>query len=140
MQPTEFIRSEASDPYAYKTKLGWCIVRPIGQKTCCKEKTTCNRIGVKEINSINLVNHHFQVKTQRKDIGIEELFQKMYNQDFCQDKLVTLDQSIKQSGDSIISWKIMNRTTRMLSGHYELPLPIKNDETSLPNNRYQALQ
>ena len=47
----------------------------------------------------------------------------MYHQDFCEDKLVTLEQSIKQRGDSIISWEgkkflnIMNRTTRMVSGH-----------------------
>ena len=70
----------------------------------------------------------------------------MYNQDFCEDKLVTLDQSTKQSCDSVISWEDMkflnltNRTRRMVSGHYELPLPFKNDETTLPNNRYQALQ
>ena len=34
----------------------------------------------------------------------------------------------------------MNRTTRTVSGHYELPLPSKNDDATLPNNRYQALQ
>ena len=27
----------------------------------------------------------------------------------------------------------------MVSGHYELPLPFKNDDTTLPSNRYQAL-
>ena len=70
----------------------------------------------------------------------------MYNQNFCEDKLVTLDQSVKQSCDSIISWEnkkflnLMNRTTIMVSGHYELPLPFKNNDTTLLNNRYQALQ
>ena len=107
---------------------------------------TCNRIAVKEINSSNLANHHFQIKTEVKDVGIEEMFKKMYNQDFCEDKLVTLGQSVKQSCDSIISWEdkrflnLMNRATRMVFGHYELPLPFKNDDTTLPNNRYQALQ
>ena len=28
LEPTEFIRNETGDPYAYKTKLGWCIVGP----------------------------------------------------------------------------------------------------------------
>ena len=57
-----------------------------------------------------------------KDIDIEEMFKKMYNLDFCEDRLVTLDQSIKQSGDSIISWEgktflnLMNRTMRMVFG------------------------
>ena len=146
MEPTEFIRSEAGGPYAYKTKLGWCIVGPIAQGNSGKETMTCNRIAVKDINSSNLANHHFQIKTEVKDVGIEEMFKKMYNQDFCEDKLVTLGQSVKQSCDSIISWEdkrflnLMNRTTRMVSGHYELPLPFKNDDTTLPNNRYQALQ
>ena len=70
----------------------------------------------------------------------------MYNQNFCEDKLVTLDQSVKQSCDSIISWEnekflnLINRTTIMVSGHCELPLPFKNNDTTLLNNRYQALQ
>ena len=32
----------------------------------------------------------------------------------------------------------MNKTTRMVSGHYEFPLPFNNDETTLPNNRYKG--
>ena len=137
--------SKAGGPYAYKTKLGVRIVGPIGQGVSGKETITCNRLAVKEINS-NLENHHFQIKTEVKDVGIEELFNKMYKQDFCEDKLVTLDQSIKQCRDSIISCEakkfliLMNRTARMVSGHYKFPLPFKNDDTALPNNRYQALQ
>ena len=74
------------------------------------------------------------------------MFKKMYNQDFCEDKLVTLDQSVEQSCDSIMSWddkkflNLMKRTIRMVSRHFELPLPFKNDDATLPNNRYQALQ
>ena len=119
---------------------------PIAQGNNGKETMTCKRIAIKEINSSNLANHHFQIKAEVKDVGIEEMFKKMYNQDFCEDKLVTLGQSVKQSCDSIISWEdkkflnLMSRTTRMVSGHYELPVPFKNDDTTLPNNRYQALQ
>ena len=97
MEPTEFVRSEAGDPCAYKMKLGGCIAGPIGQGNSGKETMTCNRIAVKEINSSNLPNHHFQIKTEVKDVGIEEMFKKMYNQDFCEDKLVTLDQSIDEA-------------------------------------------
>ena len=144
--PTEFIRSEADGPYAYKTKLGWCIVGPIAQGNSGKETMTCNRIAVKEISSSNLANHHFQIKTEVQDIGIEEMFKKIYIQDFCEDKLAALGQSVKQSCDSIIFWEdkkflsLINRTTRMVSGHYELPLPFKNDDTTLPNSRYKTLQ
>ena len=30
LEPMEFIRSEAGGPYAYKMKLFWCVVGPIG--------------------------------------------------------------------------------------------------------------
>ena len=30
MEPTVLIRSETGDPYVYRTKLVWCITRPIG--------------------------------------------------------------------------------------------------------------
>ena len=32
LEPPQFINSEAGRPYAYKTKLGWCIVGSIGQR------------------------------------------------------------------------------------------------------------
>ena len=70
LEPTELIGSEAGGPYAYKEKLAWCIVAPIGQGNSGKETTTCNRIAVNEINSSNLANHHFQIKTEVKDVGI----------------------------------------------------------------------
>ena len=50
LEPTEFIGSEAGGPYAYKTKLGWCIVGPVGERNSGKETMTCNRITVREIN------------------------------------------------------------------------------------------
>ena len=37
LQPTKFIRNEASSPYAYKTKLGWCIVGTICQSKSDKK-------------------------------------------------------------------------------------------------------
>ena len=76
-------------------KLGWCIVGPIGQGNSGKETMKFNRIAVKEINSSNLANHHFQIKTEIKDVSIEEMFKKMYNQHFCENRLVTLDQGVK---------------------------------------------
>ena len=57
-----------------------------------------------------------------------------------------MDQRIKESGDSVICREdkkflnLVDRTTRMVFGHYEMPLPFKNDETTLPNNKYQTPQ
>ena len=70
LEPTEFIRNEAGDPYTYKMKLGWCIVGPICQSKSGKEMMTCNRIIVKEIHSKNLANHHFQIKMELKMLAL----------------------------------------------------------------------
>ena len=56
------IGSKAGGPYAYKTKLDWCIVGPIGERNSGKETMTSKRIAVKEINSSNLANHIFRSK------------------------------------------------------------------------------
>ena len=47
LEPTELIGSEAGGPYAYKTKLGWCVLGPIGQGNSGKETMTCKKIAVK---------------------------------------------------------------------------------------------
>ena len=44
--------------YAYKTKLGWCIVGPI-VSTKNKEALSCNRIAVKDAITGKLLSHHF---------------------------------------------------------------------------------
>ena len=82
LEPTELIRSEAGGRYVYKTKLGWCIVRPICQGNNGKETMTSNKIAVIEIHSNNLANHHFQIKTKVQDVGIEEMFKKCITRTF----------------------------------------------------------
>lgn len=78
-----------------------------------------------------------------KDVDIEELHKKMYNLDFCDDKLLTLNQVMNQNCDASVSWEnkkylnLMNKT-RMVSDHYEFPLPFKNDDTTLPKKQMSS--
>ena len=43
LEPTKIIHSEGGGPYAYKTRLGWCVVGPIN---CIGITTSCNRVAV----------------------------------------------------------------------------------------------
>ena len=135
-KPTEFLRNEADDPYYYKATLSWCIVGPMGQRNSGKEIMTCDRMAVKEIHSNNLANHHFQIKMELENVGREEMFRKMFHQDFCEDKLVIPDQSIKQNWDASIfredkKFQNLMKKTRMVSAHYELPLPLPSKMMTL---------
>ena len=48
LEPVEIIASQDGGPYAYKTKLGWCIVGPIVSNKN-GEASRCNRIAVKDV-------------------------------------------------------------------------------------------
>ena len=49
-EPIGIIPSKNDEPYAFKTKLDWCIVYPVNG-TSRKEKC-CNRIGVRQADEI----------------------------------------------------------------------------------------
>ena len=77
LEPTQIIRSEVAGPYKFKTKLGWCILGPIGQKND-DSFLKCNKIAAKEAISDNVASHHFEFQ----DVGKEDMSKKMYNHKF----------------------------------------------------------
>ena len=83
MQPleaTQIFNSEAGGLYACKTKFGWCIGGPTGQEND-NRSLKCSKIAVKEVFSDNVLNHHFEFENEIKDVGIEHIFKKIYNQE-----------------------------------------------------------
>ena len=101
LKPTQIINSGAGGPYAYKTKLGWCIVGPIGQKNDDRF-LKYNKIAVKEVISNNVTSHHFEIQNKIKDVDIEDMFKRMYNQEFNEG----ISPPSRSQGDEIsISWE-----------------------------------
>ena len=49
LEPLEILKSRNEDPYAFKTRLGWCIVGPVNQNN--KNAVPCNRITVKQADT-----------------------------------------------------------------------------------------
>ena len=141
VEPTQIIKSEAGGPYTYKTKLGWCIVGPIGQKND-NRSLKCNKIAVKEVISNNVASHHFEIQNKIKDVGTEDMFQRMHSQEFNEG---LFPPSRSQGGEISISSEdkrflsLMDESAKRIGDHYELPLSFRNDP-KVPNNRYQALQ
>ena len=71
LYPLEVIPSEQGGPYAFKTLLGWYIVGTIGVTTF-DTKMASNQISVQEKVSRNVASHYFAMKTEVRDIGIEQ--------------------------------------------------------------------
>ena len=75
LEPTQVISSKAGGPYAYKTRLGWCIVGPIND-SAVKNPVKCNRIAVKDVTTSAVASHHFEIEREVKEITLEECFKE----------------------------------------------------------------
>ena len=73
LEPVVIIARKDREVYAYKTKLGWCIV---GDAITGK-----------------LLSHHFvrDPGYKMRDIGVEEMFSKIYENDFCEEVRLLLE-------------------------------------------------
>ena len=84
LEPMEIISSRNGGPYAYRTKLEWCIVGPI---TASRNDVSvkCHRIAVKDVASGKMAPYHFVLDDEPKieDVGIKEMLERMYYSDFC---------------------------------------------------------
>ena len=71
LEPVEMITSQDGGSYAYKTKLGWCIVGPIVSNKN-GDALRCNRTAVKDAITAKLLSHHFvkDLGYKMRDIGV----------------------------------------------------------------------
>ncbi|XP_072050993.1 uncharacterized protein [Amphiura filiformis] len=111
-EPLEVINSVDNGPYAVKTLLGWCV------HGVPKSRTT-KRIFRVKVNSI------------------EEQFQQLYNHEF-PERLI--NDTPQLSGEDVEFLSKVNSTTKLVDGHYEMGLPIRNPDKEFINNINQAEQ
>ena len=105
---------QRKQPYAVRTLLGWTLVGPMGS---CEDTNT----------HVNMIN------TEQE--AIAEQLERMYNSDFNESSL-TGAQAMSQNDRRALS--AMQRTVRLVNGHYQLGLPWRYGTPVLPNNRYLA--
>ena len=83
--------------------------------------------------------HHFQVKTDVRETGIKEILDKMYNKEFAEVSF-TGSKKKEMSQQDMKFMEILDEGTKLKDGHYQIPLPIKQEDVRLPCNKYQAVQ
>ena len=140
LEPVETIASENGGPYAYRSKLGWCIAGPILAKrtTTTKSDHKCNRIAVKKVDDETLSSNFLCVPKEIEDLYITKILQRMYTQDFSESHSGSVSSSISQEDIKFV--KLMEQESRFINGHYVLPLPFRKSEVHFKNNKIQALQ
>ena len=76
----QVLQSRNGGPYAFRTRLGWCVVRPVsGTKN---SSILCNKITVRQADTNQVGKHFFQSKKEVKENDITEMLGKMYKHEF----------------------------------------------------------
>ena len=143
LEPLKVIASNNGGPYAYQTRLGWCIVGPISNMVG-KDSVGCHRIAVQDAISSKIADHQFVVEESMKEISLEEMFQKMHQNDFVEKEVISvnglLENMVEISKDDKAFLKTVEESTTKSGDHYVVPLPFKKENLIMPNNRKQAMQ
>ena len=142
LEPIEVIPSQDGGPYAYRTQLGWCVVGPI-KNGIVGTSTKCNRVAVKDVTTNELSHHHFEVTNKVEEDKIHEMLEKMYNSAFTEPSLKksqTMLDMEEVSAEDITFLEVMNEGVTKVGKHYQLPLPFRQPEVCMPNNRFVAVK
>ena len=80
-----------------------------------------------------------------KDNSIENLLQKLYENDFVetqlersQNKMAIYYDNLSKNDRSFLD--LTNEKAKLVDGHYVLPLPFKDANIALPSNRFAAVK
>lgn len=136
LEPVKVIKSQDGGPYGLKTKLGWCIVGPVSADY--SNTVYCNRIAVSNIEGTS--QHHFEIKNRVKENDIQDMFLKLYNNEF-NESVYDNDNNKKDSNlsqNEKMFMQIVESNTNLVDGQYVIPLPFKHNKVILPDNRFQA--
>ena len=81
LEPQEVISSQGDSPYAFKMKLGSCVVGPISDGRYQK-RLYCNRIIVEDHATGRIATHYFE------EDGISDLLKKLCPADFMENQIL----------------------------------------------------
>ena len=131
----EILRSKNGRPYAFKTRLGWCVV---GQNRTKRNKVSWNQIPVNQADTKEVGRHFFQVKKEMKENDLPDMPKQMYNHEFTECQHLVNKDLANMSQEDLKFIEILKNGTELVGGHYQVRLPFRKDEINLPNNRSQA--
>ena len=124
LEPLEIMQSRNEGPFAFKTRLGWCIVGPVNQNI--KNTVFCNRISVRQADIKQVGTHFFQVENKVHDNELPDMLKKIYNHDFTESQHMTNEEMVVASQKDKRFLHILEEGAKLVIGHYEVPLPFRS--------------
>lgn len=155
-QPLHVIYGRDNEPWAEEYKFGWTIIGPVcldnqQDSTAC---ATVNRITVQREDSHNLFNVptsnssreeavvSFASKHQSKDVTTPQQIRDMMQLDYSElhhSRTIRGTENTESVEDRRFNDLLATGIHANELGNWEMPLPLKTDNLSLPNNREQCL-
>ena len=80
------------------------------------------------------------MKTDVRETDIKEILDKICNEEFSQVIFTGSKKKREMSHQDMRFMKILNEGTKLKSGHYQITLPLRQEDVRLRCNKYQAVQ
>ena len=137
LKPRSVVPGKSNDPYAIRTILGWGVVGAKGHGNRTDgtgERAECYCTATKEVGNEQSTGLFVPLQSC-KEILAPLSIKRMFEQDFAE----TQDLNLTMSQEDL---KFMNITVGGIhkadNGHYEIPLPLRDESVRLPCNRKLA--
>ena len=126
IEPLEVVSSDVKGPYAMRLRQGWTLSGPLYvENVSSPGNVTCHRITVREAESV-------------KEVISPQAIQQMFELDFNDHKSSPDEYGYSQEDKKFISR--IRENVHLRDGHYVIPLPFRDPQVTMPNNRVQALK
>ena len=134
VRPRDVICGNENDPYAVRSLLGWYINGPVTHES--SKQVHCNRIQILKSSIDDEVKGYIVGERTIKEQLTPQVVSRMFELDFAErENGVALSREDRQFL-RIVEEGIRHRDDM----HYEIPLPFRESNVQLPNNRSQAVQ
>lgn len=139
LAPRDVIHGREDQPFALKSALGWSIVGYNSAATDYEDEIgVSHRIITKQVTPYTMAHSelksevHFASRTQVKEVISPSDIIKVFESDFAE--RTSEEVPISQEDLQFLA-KLKEGIKQKPDGHYEMPLPFKEERPSLPNNR-----
>ena len=137
IKPREIISGNDDDPYAKRTALGWGVIGLVTSGTCKYDDASIgvNRIVAREVQFNTKKICYFALKMHTKEIVSPVQVNRMFELDF--NEMKTEEPTLSYEDRRFMA-KVSEGINQRNNGHYEMPLPLKQEAVTLPDKKEVA--
>ena len=137
IKPREIISWNDDDPYAKRTALGLGVIGLVTSGACKYDDASIgvNRIIAHEVQFSTKKICYFALKTHTKEIVSPVQVNRMFELDFNEMKM---EEPTLSYEDRRFMAKVSEGINQRNDGHYEMPLPLKQEAVTLPDKKEVA--